>query len=110
MTHPTRSATPTSSNPTDDIVQKAVLADRYDQMLRLADLFDDAAEQMREWAKVGSEVLDDPAVAESAPLAPGTFADAEEEVRAATSGRHGLLSRSLELDADALVLRATVLT
>ena len=81
-----------------------------DEMMRLADLFDDAGEQMRAWAKLGGDVLADPAVTESAPLSPQTFAEAEEEIRAAVSGRHGLLSRSIELDADALVLRATVLT
>lgn len=101
----------TSNQPRDaDIVAKAVQSDRYDQMLRLADLFDDAGEQLRTWAKVGAGVLADPDLAESAPLSPATFADAEEQIRAATTGRDGLLSRSIELDADALVLRATVLT
>ncbi|GAA3662784.1 hypothetical protein GCM10022237_23310 [Nocardioides ginsengisoli] len=79
-------------------------------MLRLADLFDDAGAQMREWSQLGHDVLADPEVADSAPLSPTTWATAEEEVRAATTGKSGLLSRSIELDADALVLRATVLT
>ena len=35
---------------------------------------------------------------------------AEEDVRAATTGKPGLLARSIELDADALMIRATVLT
>ena len=91
-------------------VEAADLADKYDQMLRLADLFDDAGEQMRAWARLGSEVLTDPDVAGSAALSPATWARAEEELRAATTGKNGLLSRSIELDADALVLRATVLT
>lgn len=90
--------------------QQALRAERYDQMLRLADLFDDAGEQMRAWAKAGADVLADPDVGESATLSPVTYAEAEEELRAATTGRNGLLSRSIELDADALVLRATVLT
>ncbi|GAA3830630.1 hypothetical protein [Nocardioides panacisoli] len=81
-----------------------------EEMLRLAELFDDAGAQMRAWAKLGGDVLADPAVNESAPLSPQTWGEAEEEIRAAISGRHGLLSRSIELDADALVLRATVLT
>ena len=38
------------------------------------------------------------------------LAEAEEDIRAATTGRRGLLTRSVELDADALVVRATVLT
>ncbi|MDQ6523013.1 hypothetical protein RB608_05350 [Nocardioides sp. LHD-245] len=82
----------------------------YDQMLRLADLFDDAGAQMREWSQLGADVLVDPEVVDAAPLSPTTWAIAEEEVRAATSGKGSLLSRSIELDADALVLRATVMT
>lgn len=91
-------------------VEAADRADRYEQMLHLADLFDDAGQQMRAWAKLGSDILNDPAVNESAELSPATYAEAEEAVRAATTGKQGLLSRSIELDADALVLRATVLT
>lgn len=91
-------------------VEVADLADKYDQMLRLADLFDDAGAQMREWSQLGADVLADPDVADSAPLSPTTWSTAEEEVRAATTGKGGLLSRSIELDADALVLRATVMT
>lgn len=91
-------------------VQAADLADKYDQMLRLADVFDDAGAQMREWAKLGRDVLTEPEVVESAELSKATWATAEEELRAATTGKDGLLSRSIELDADALVLRATVLT
>jgi hypothetical protein len=49
-------------------------------------------------------------VAESAELSPPTFAVAEDDIRSATTGKHGLLTRSVELDADALVVRATVLT
>ncbi|HVK27362.1 MAG TPA: hypothetical protein VM575_03420 [Nocardioides sp.] len=91
-------------------VQAADLADKYDQMLRLADVFDDAGAQMREWAKLGRDVLTEPEVVQSAELSKSTWATAEEELRAATTGKDGLLSRSIELDADALVLRATVLT
>ncbi|MCR1784682.1 hypothetical protein KVF89_19220 [Nocardioides carbamazepini] len=91
-------------------VEAADLADKYDQMLRLADLFDDAGAQMREWSQLGTDVLVDPEVADAAPLSPTTWATAEEEIRAATSGKGSLLSRSIELDADALVLRATVMT
>jgi hypothetical protein len=79
-------------------------------MLQLAALFEAAGEQVRARSRLGSEILRDPGVAESAELAPATYAVAEDDIRAATAGKHGLLSRSMELDADALVLRATVLT
>ncbi|GCD89877.1 hypothetical protein [Nocardioides sp. LS1] len=86
------------------------LDDKYDRMLRLADLFEASGDEMRARAKLGAEVLADPDVADSAELSRPTWAQAEGDVRAATTGRHGLLSRSVELDADALIVRATVLT
>jgi hypothetical protein len=91
-------------------VEAADLADKYDRMMRLADLFDDSGEEMRLRAQLGAEVIQDPAFAESAELSKPTYAQAEDDIRIATSGKHGLLTRSIELDADALVLRATVLT
>lgn len=86
------------------------LADKYDRMMRLADLFDSAGEEMRQRAKLGTDIVNDPALADSAPLSPPSHAHAEEAIRSASTGPHGLLTRSIELDADALVLRATVLT
>ncbi|GAB3195812.1 hypothetical protein GCM10027062_03570 [Nocardioides hungaricus] len=83
---------------------------RYDDLMRLADVFDAAGAEMRSRAGLGEQVLRDEAVAESADLAPATYGRFDEDVRAATTGRHGLLARSVELDADALVVRATVLT
>lgn len=90
--------------------EAADLADKYDRMMRLAAIFDDAGEDMRRRAQLGTTIVADPAFADSAPLSPGTHAEAESEILAATTGTHGLLTRSIELDADALVLRATVLT
>lgn len=90
--------------------EAADLADKYDRMLRLADLFDAAGDEMRARSRLGDEVLGDDDVAASAHLSPPTFAQAETDVRAATSGKHGLLARGVELDADALMVRATVLT
>ncbi len=84
--------------------------ERYDELMRLADLFDGSGAEMRTRAALGEQVLGDPAVAESAPLSPATFHQVDEDLRAATTGRHGLLARSVALDADALVVRATVLT
>ena len=86
------------------------LADKYDRMMRLADLFDSAGEEMRQRSRLGTDVIGDPDLVESAALSPRTHARAEEDVRTATAGTRGLLTRSIELDADALVLRATVLT
>src|SRR4051794_23455389 len=83
---------------------------RYEQLLGLAALFDSSSAEMRDRAGLGEQVLGDPAVAESAELAPATYLQVDEEVRAATTGRHGLLARSVELDADALIVRATVQT
>lgn len=88
----------------------AASADKYDQMLALADLFDSSGHDMRARARLGDVVLTDDDVAAGEPLSPATFAEAEEDIRAATTGKHGLLTRSVELDADALVVRATVLT
>lgn len=84
--------------------------DKYDSMLRLAAVFDQAGEELRARARLGTQVLADPDVSESAALSPTTYAEAETEIRAATTGKNGMLGRSIELDADALVVRATVLT
>jgi hypothetical protein len=86
------------------------VVDKYDELMRLADLFDGSGAEMRTRAVLGEQVLRDPAVEESAELAPATFERVDDDLRAATTGRHGLLARSVELDADALVVRATVLT
>ncbi|MDZ5661600.1 hypothetical protein SFC79_07475 [Nocardioides sp. S-58] len=88
----------------------AVAADKYDQMLALADLFDATGGEMRTRARLGGVILSDDDVVDSGELSKATWAQAEEDIRAATTGKHGLLTRSVELDADALVVRATVLT
>ncbi len=88
----------------------SVAADKYEQMLALADLFDATGHEMRTRARLGAEILADDDVADSGELSRATWGQAEEDIRAATTGKHGLLTRSVELDADALVVRATVLT
>ncbi len=88
----------------------SVAADKYDQMLALADLFDASGSEMRTRARLGAEILGDDDVVDSGELSKATWGQAEEDIRAATTGKHGLLTRSVELDADALVVRATVLT
>ncbi len=80
----------------------------YDAVRALADHFDAAGDRMRGWAATGGHVLVDPDLVESAPLAPLTFAEAEEHVLAATAGRHGILTSSLVFETDALLVRATV--
>src|SRR5689334_15676235 len=92
------------------LTDASVRRDKYDDLIRLADLFDQTGEDMRERARLGPEILSDEAVADSEPLARSTYGEAADDIRAATSGRNGLLTRSIELDADALVVRATVLT
>jgi hypothetical protein len=91
-------------------VRVADRSDRYDQLLALADVFNRSGDELRAMAGLGLEILRDDAVADSAELSPASHAQAEEDIRAADTGKHGLLSRSIELDADALVVRATVLT
>ncbi|PUA82900.1 hypothetical protein [Nocardioides currus] len=104
------SDSPTPRPTPDATTDAAVDADKYAQMLALADFFDRSGSDMRERARLGTAILTDPDVLDTAELSQGTFAQAEEDIRAATTGKQGLLTRSVELDADALVVRATVLT
>ena len=76
----------------------------------LADAFEVAAEELRRTAETGRAVLADPDVAGTAVLSPSTWEAFAEQLRAATTARGGLVSRALELDADALAVRATVTT
>ncbi len=85
-------------------------ADKYDRLLRLAALFDVSGEEMRARAQLGEAILYDAEISASEELSPKTYAQMEEDVRHATTGKRGLLARSIELDADALMIRATVLT
>ena len=86
----------------------AGMAATYDAVRALADRFDAAGDRMRGWAATGGQLLVDPDLVESAPLAPLTFAEAEERVLAATAGSHGILTSSLLYETDALLVRATV--
>ncbi|HEY1134270.1 MAG TPA: hypothetical protein VGE77_06805 [Nocardioides sp.] len=108
----TTEADPASSpdEPDSAAARAAAQREKYDQLLALADLFDATGDDLRARARLGETVLADDDVTASAPLSPRTYEDAETEIRGATMGKHGLLNRSLELDADALVVRATVLT
>ncbi|GAB2761037.1 hypothetical protein GCM10027020_11700 [Nocardioides salsibiostraticola] len=88
----------------------ADLTDRYDRMTRLAGLFDESGGLMRARAALGARILHDPAFLDSTELSGASAARAEEDIRSATTGQHGLANRAIELDADAVVLRATVQT
>jgi hypothetical protein len=92
-----------------EIRENAVL-DKYDRMMQLASSFDAIGEEMRQRAGLGAEVLADEGVSDSEDLSPKTFKEAEDDILGATTGRGGLLDRSIELDADSLVIRATVMT
>lgn len=85
------------------------LAAAYDAVRALADAFDTAGSELRDWARLGARTLTDPDLAASAPLSPVTFGCAELAVLAATTGEDGLLARSLAWEADAVLVRAAVL-
>ncbi|MCH1868826.1 hypothetical protein [Nocardioides sp. CFH 31398] len=91
-------------------VEAVAAGEKYDRMTRLAELFDRVGGELRERSRLGTTILADDDVAASAALSPRTWEVAEEDIRRATTGKHGLLPGSTELDADALVVRATVLT
>ena len=90
--------------------EASVGSDRYDDLVQLADLFEATGDELRRRARLGVEVLGDEDVAASEELSPATYAATADDIRAATTGKHGVLNRSIELDTDALVVRATVLT
>lgn len=94
----------------DKYAQDKYAQDKYAQMQHLADLFDTSGNEMRERAALGGEILADEAVTESEELSRTSYAQAEQDIIDATTGTRGLLARSVELDADALIVRATVLT
>lgn len=86
----------------------AGLAATYAAVRALADAYDDAGSRLRGWAALGAETMTNPDLAESAILAPPTFAEAEATVLAATTGPDGVLVESFGWEADALAVRAVV--
>lgn len=64
-------------------------ADKYDRLMRLADLFDSSGDEMCNRARLGDAVLGDEDVSASEELSPKTYAQAEEDIRAATTGKRG---------------------
>ena len=81
---------------------------RYADIEGLASIFDGAGDELRQ------DAWDDRALAlngdllESSILSPGSFADAEGAVVAATIGPHGLAMRAVGLEADALSMQVSV--
>ena len=84
------------------------LAATYDAVRGLADAFDVAGSELRDWAGLGLRTLGDPALVATAPLSPVSFAIAEAAVLAATTGPDGVLTDSLGWEADAVVVRRVV--
>jgi PGAP1-like protein len=86
------------------------LAATYLAMRGLADRFDTAGSELRDWAGLGARTMLDPGLAASAPISPVSFALAERAVLAATTGPDGVLVESFGWEADAVVVRAVVTT
>ena len=84
------------------------LAAAYDAVRRLADAFDLAGSELRDWAGLGLRTMADPDLAASAVLAPLTFGLAEAAVLAATTGPDGVLAGSARWETDALLVRGAV--
>jgi hypothetical protein len=86
----------------------AGMAASYAAARELADVFDDSGDRMREWGASGLKVMRDPELLESGLLCPGTCADAEIAVLAATGGPDGVVAASLGWEADAMAVRAAI--
>jgi hypothetical protein len=86
----------------------AGLAATYAAVRALADAYDGAGSRLRGWAALGAQTMANPDLAESAVLAPLTFAEAECAVLAATTGPDGVLVESCGWEADAIAVRAVV--
>jgi hypothetical protein len=84
------------------------LAAAYDAVRGLADAFDLAGDELRDWSVLGLRTVAEPDLVASAPLSPITFGLAEAAVLAATTGPDGLLAGSVLWEADAVLVRAAV--
>lgn len=81
---------------------------RYDDIEGLAAIFDGAGDGLRHDAWDDKTLALNGDLLESAVLSPGSFADAEGAVIAATVGPHGLAVRAVGLEADALSMQVSV--
>ncbi|GAB3195803.1 hypothetical protein GCM10027062_03540 [Nocardioides hungaricus] len=84
------------------------LAAAYDAVHGLAEAFDLAGSELRDWAGLGVRTMADPDLVASALLSPVTFGLAEAAVVAATTGPDGVLAGSLRWETDALLVRGVV--
>ena len=80
----------------------------YEQMLALAERYERQAGDFMEMAGLGTRIMANGDLLESAILSPGSFADAELQVLDATTGANGLTVRAIGIEADALGVRAVV--
>ncbi|MFE6645483.1 hypothetical protein ACFVJS_02890 [Nocardioides sp. NPDC057772] len=101
---------PVPGSAPDSVAPATGPEDKYAQILGLASSIGDAGAQLREWAELGAEILNDDDVTDSAELSAKTWEPAEEEIRAAISEKGGILGLGQALDADAVSVRATVQT
>jgi hypothetical protein len=83
------------------------LAATYVSLRRLADGFDTAGSELRDWSTIGPRTVMDPDLVASAPLSPPTFAAAEAAVLAAAAG---VLVESPSWEAHAVAVRTVVAT
>lgn len=81
---------------------------RYDDIETLAQLFDGTGDDLRSYAWDDKGIAVNGDLVESSILSPGTFASAESAVLAATVGPNGLAFEAVDLEVDALAMRANV--
>ena len=79
----------------DEVQDARRRADRYDQLMMLADSFDATGQRMREQSQLGDSILRESDVTESAALSPLTYESVDEAIGLAPTGKHSLLSRSV---------------
>lgn len=80
----------------------------YEDLLALADTWEDTAARALGWAATGARVLLDTDLLSSCPLAPWSFAAAEHAVLAATAGPDGIGRVAAGWESDAVSLRLVV--
>lgn len=81
---------------------------RYDDIETLARLFDDTGDDLRTYAWDDKGIAANGDLVESSILSPGTFASAEAAVLGATIGPGGVAFEAVDLEVDALAMRANV--